>query len=65
MPEQALKEICSSMGWIRRRSVIVIDCVYCMLLQFFYVLKGKLLFQVNDQEFTLLPQSSIDIPGGT
>ena len=45
--------------------MIVIDCVYCMLLQFFYVLKGKLLFQVNDQEFTLLPQSSIDIPGGT
>lgn len=34
------------------------------LLQFFYVLKGKLLFQVDNQEFILMPSSSINIPEG-
>lgn len=31
-------------------------------LQFFYVLKGKLLFKINAQEYRLKPQMEIQIP---
>ena len=44
--------------------LIVIVCIMADLsfLQFFYILKGKLLFKINAQEYRLKPQMEIQIP---